>query len=261
MNQQTNGGISMRCVALFVALLALIPVVGMNAQTTADDPLAGKPPFKRLFLDAMVTEESSGLSRVFHAAEKYPGNPIIVKDKPWEGWGPYLYGTIIRDEGKLKTWYQCIGGDDGGFVCYAESVDGIKWTKPNLGIIDFNGSTANNIVEMNEDFHIPSVMKLTDAGVSDGKWVMYGFSRRVGPHMAFSPDGLRWNGRTNDERLFASSDVTHYFYDPYESNSRFTSDPTGQSPDGRYVVRFDGAFSQEVGMGRANVEIALIQIA
>lgn len=27
-----------------------------------------------------------------------------------------------------------------------------------------------------------------------------------------------------------------YFYDPYESNPKFSSDPTGQSPDGRYVL-------------------------
>jgi phage-related protein len=52
-----------------------------------------------------------------------------------------------------------------------------------------------------------------------------------------------------------------HFYDPYESNPKFSSDPTGVSPDGRYVVRFDGAFSQEAGMGRANVDITLIQLA
>ncbi len=52
-----------------------------------------------------------------------------------------------------------------------------------------------------------------------------------------------------------------YFYDPYESSPKFSSDPTGQSLDGRYMVRFDGAFSQEIGIGRADVQIALIQIA
>ncbi len=40
----------------------------------SEDPLAnclaGESPFRRLFLDAMVVEESQGLERVFHAAEK-----------------------------------------------------------------------------------------------------------------------------------------------------------------------------------------------
>jgi phage-related protein len=52
-----------------------------------------------------------------------------------------------------------------------------------------------------------------------------------------------------------------YFYDPWETSSRFASDPTGISPVGRYVVRFDGAFSQAIGIGRADAEIALIEIA
>lgn len=52
-----------------------------------------------------------------------------------------------------------------------------------------------------------------------------------------------------------------YFYDPYESNPKFSSDPTGQALAGRHVVRFDGGFSQAVSMGRADVEIVLVEIA
>lgn len=37
-------------------------------------------------------------------------------------------------------------GDRVTGVCYAESNDGITWTKPNLGIIDFHGSRNNNIL-------------------------------------------------------------------------------------------------------------------
>ncbi len=199
-------------------LLALVLMLASMARSHAvpaqtDDLLAGKPPFRRLFLDAMVTEQSQGLTRVFHSAEKYAGNPIIPKDKPWEGWGPYQYGTVTWDASKLRMWYQCIGGDRGGYVCYAESHDGIHWTKPDLGIYDLDGSKANNIVQENDQFHIPSVMKL-----SDGRWVMYGFGRMeksAGPHMAFSPDGLRWTLRDGDPKLFESSDVTNHFYDPY----------------------------------------------
>ena len=31
-------------------------------------------------------------------------------------------------------------------TCYAESKDGIHWKKPELGLVEFNGSKANNIV-------------------------------------------------------------------------------------------------------------------
>ena len=32
------------------------------------------------------------------------------------------------------------------FLCYAESNDGIEWRKPELGLHEFQGSKANNIV-------------------------------------------------------------------------------------------------------------------
>jgi hypothetical protein len=31
-------------------------------------------------------------------------------------------------------------------ICYATSSDGISWTKPSLGIVDYGGNTNNNIV-------------------------------------------------------------------------------------------------------------------
>lgn len=201
-------------------LLIIAMMIGSAAQSYSfaqtDNTIAGKPPFRRLFLDAMVTEESQGLKRVFYSAQKYSGNPVVPKDKAWEGWGPYVYGTVMWDEDRLKMWYQCIGGDSGGYVCYAESTDGISWMKPNLGIFEYAGSKANNIVEMNESFHIPSVFKL-----ADDTWVMYGFGRKVGAHMATSKNGLLWQTRAPDEKLFGSSDVVNFFYDPYQE--RFVS--------------------------------------
>ena len=198
----------MRYPLLLVLMLVLAATGRSGAQS--EDPLAGKPPFRRLFLDAMVTEESRDLMRVFHAAEKYAGNPVVPNDKPWEGWGPYLYGTVLRDDGRLKMWYSCIGGDS-GFTCYAESSDGVKWDKPNLGIVDFKGSTANNIVG---SMGLASVMKLPD-----GRWAMYSFGGKTGAQVHFSDDGLHWTQSKTE--LFTTSDVVNFFYDPYRK--RFVS--------------------------------------
>jgi hypothetical protein len=52
-----------------------------------------------------------------------------------------------------------------------------------------------------------------------------------------------------------------YFYDPCETNPRFTSDPTGQPATGRYTVRFDCEWRQSCGIGRSDVEIQLIELA
>lgn len=52
-----------------------------------------------------------------------------------------------------------------------------------------------------------------------------------------------------------------YFYAPYETNPKFTHDPTGQATAGRYTVRFANAWSESVTLGRADLAIELIELA
>lgn len=52
-----------------------------------------------------------------------------------------------------------------------------------------------------------------------------------------------------------------YFYDPYETAPKFSHDPTGATTTGRYTVRFDSEWSQEVTPGRVTTEIALVELA
>jgi phage-related protein len=52
-----------------------------------------------------------------------------------------------------------------------------------------------------------------------------------------------------------------YFYDPYETNPKFSHDPTGLAVAGRYSVRFAREWSQTVSLGRADVSIELIEVA
>lgn len=52
-----------------------------------------------------------------------------------------------------------------------------------------------------------------------------------------------------------------YFYDPWDTNPKFSHDPTGTATIGRYTVRFDGYWEQMVGMGRADAMISLVELA
>jgi hypothetical protein len=52
-----------------------------------------------------------------------------------------------------------------------------------------------------------------------------------------------------------------YFYDPWDTDPKFSYDPTGVETIGRYTVRFDCPWSQTVGTGRADVQIDLIELA
>jgi len=67
-----------------------------------------------------------------------------------------FYGTVLFDEGRFRMWYYALsfGKSPGeltqGPMCYAESEDGIRWTKPNLGQVLFRGSRDNNVIDLPE---------------------------------------------------------------------------------------------------------------
>lgn len=207
-------------------------VIGGAVADTAEDTLAGpaRGPWRRLFLDAAVIERSEGLSRVFHTAKKLSDKPVLQRDEPWEGVsaiiGPYVYGTVFWEGEVLRMWYQFL--NKGNHVGYAESRDGIHWTKPKLGIIAFEGSKTNNIVVSAFDpaatgggyCHNPSVIRCPSATNPQERYVLFGFDSKAGhARAAYSPDGLHWSypPETEKKLLFTSSDVVNFGYDPYES--------------------------------------------
>lgn len=87
-------------------------------------------------------------------AEKF--GPVIRRDRPWESL--FSCSTLIHDGDVYRLWYEVqppprqdtvTEGETPFytyFICYAESKDGLHWEKPELGIYEFEGSTANNIV-------------------------------------------------------------------------------------------------------------------
>jgi len=52
-----------------------------------------------------------------------------------------------------------------------------------------------------------------------------------------------------------------YFYDPWDTNPRFSYDPTGQATQGRYTVRFEGGWEQSAGIGLIEVTLELVELA
>ena len=76
---------------------------------------------------------------------------VLRGDRPWDmGWISGA-GTVIEDGGRYRMWYTGLPPvkrfeDDRFRLCYAESKDGVHWEKPNLGIYEWRGSRANNIL-------------------------------------------------------------------------------------------------------------------
>ena len=52
-----------------------------------------------------------------------------------------------------------------------------------------------------------------------------------------------------------------YFYDPWDASPKFSYDPTGQATPGRYAVRFEGGWEQNVNVGLGEVSLGLVEVA
>jgi hypothetical protein len=89
-------------------------------------------------------------------AQKHPENPVLrhgPEGAPDHGHA-LMYGSVLRIDGKFRMWYLGMiqttierGNAPGWWrpMCYAESDDGVHWTKPELGLEELNGSRKNNI--------------------------------------------------------------------------------------------------------------------
>jgi hypothetical protein len=164
-----------------------------------------------LFVDDEDILYRPGTIRRVVEFKRHSPDPVIAPDKPWEamlGWT-----SVYRDPktGKHQLWYQAYQErrvEDKvmkNVVCYAESMDGITWTKPNLGLFPFYEIKDTNIVLIGVrggygerycnsvvfDERDPDPMKRYKMAYYD--WApKEGADGGSGTHVAFSPDGIHW---------------------------------------------------------------------
>ena len=106
---------------------------------------------RQLFLDDHVIGELDGLERVMQRPSKL-GRPVLEGGEPWERSTAAIIGNSLHhdeDEGLFKAWYDTAAG-----VAYATSQDGLQWEKPRLGILEHEGSRANNLVSPGRNFSV-----------------------------------------------------------------------------------------------------------
>ncbi|MBT3382954.1 MAG: hypothetical protein HN778_13940 [Prolixibacteraceae bacterium] len=104
-----------------------------------------------LFTDYYLIENLDNVSLKLH--EPIDKGTVLKFDKSWEG--PFsAYCTVIKDNDLFRLYYRGVptagkDGRTGEHTCYAESKDGINWTKPDLKIYEIDGTLNNNIVLSN----------------------------------------------------------------------------------------------------------------
>ena len=110
-----------------------------------------------LFLDDLHVARMVGLRRVTGAVEHVADGPVLEPEAPWEGLGLIGRNCILWDAeaSRFKCWYPAydpalpdapVGARRRW--AYAESRDGLSWERPSLGLTEFAGSTANNLLRL-----------------------------------------------------------------------------------------------------------------
>lgn len=203
----------LRSVCVFLLFIA--------ARASAADSLSDLTGPWQLLIDDFIVDAKSGLTRSYHAFEKHTGNPVLEADPdkcPWEVPNTYLYGTVLptEDHTGYRMWYHVYSTAEGRTrSCYATSPDGVQWTKPpNLGIVTYNGSTANNIYTSIGS--LVSVMHTPFNADPNRRYTFfaYGGGGFVG---AWSPDATHWT-KVSTKPLITGpdiGDVGHAAWDPF----------------------------------------------
>jgi hypothetical protein len=147
---------------------------------------------------------------------KHAKNPVIARgaDGAVDDWAVQFYGSVIRDPdtGKFRAWYCAVSKAERADkslpssgkwrVAYAESDDGIAWTKPNLGLVELNGSSDNNLCRLEPHLGVLNLKVLDEPDDPNPQhrykmaahvWTPKSETRRNGALAPFvSADGFTW---------------------------------------------------------------------
>lgn len=185
----------MRSIVLLVASLALV-------RAAAPLPLGTR---WELFVDDYLIAEARGVALKLH--EPVRREVVLTTDQPWEG-PTSAYFTLVQDGRKARLYYRgSAGGSDHSaaqVTCVAESDDGIRFTRPVLGLIEAGGTKANNIVWRGVESHnFAPFLDTNPAARPDERYKALGGIKQPGRNwqQGATPGGLY---------AFASADGIHW---------------------------------------------------
>ena len=153
--------------------------------------------------------------------------PVLTPQSDADGVGAIIYGSVIRDGGTVRMWYQAVPADwdfthDSNWVACAESDDGLTWRRPSYGVREACGSKDNHLTDM--PFHSPSVF-IEPGAPAAMRYRAFGWGkprpdlpdhpiRRRGYFTAHSADGIHWTFDP-DRPVYPGHDVITSAWNPY----------------------------------------------
>ena len=185
-----------------------------NAESSAID-IGSR---RELLVDDFLIENLAGVELTLHKPEAR--EVVLTCDAPWEG-NVSAYYTIFEDDGLFRAYYRAWHFDGKpkaathpAYTCYAESRDGLTWTKPELGLVEFNGSKANNIIQADpdaaqnfvpfKDNHPACAANARYKALAGGMTMLNG-KKKACLHAYQSADGIHWSKITEEAAITAGA--------------------------------------------------------
>ena len=187
--------------------------------------LAPDPPLvigqrKQLLVDDYILASTSRLDRQLGEVVKHP-HPVLLPDRRWDdpsAFGGYL--TVLRNQpaDKFQMWY--MAGEENG-IGYAESEDGIHWTKPRVSsdgktniVFNARGHMSVSIDPHETDprhrykaaYYGPGVMAALAHSADGIHWSSYNDGQPVTGRAADTHNQILWDPLARVYRLYTRSD-------------------------------------------------------
>lgn len=164
-----------------------------------------RPDVPNLFIDDWLIESQNKLIRRLGQVTKYPDNPVISPEGPWEETAAFPFSGGAYRLGPqdwvlfYNTYVRWARGSGGTNVCIARSTDGIHWTKPKLELFAPFGASPNNVV-LSRPMDNATVLYDPDDPDPARRWKMAVYcsdDQGTGVYGYISPDGVHWTRLPN----------------------------------------------------------------
>ena len=205
-----------------VCLAAFLCVVLRCIATRAEaekKPLITRPDECMLLLGEHTVARTAHLTQRFFPAAKHPANPVMRRAQPWEGVGPYIFGSRLMQDvatRQFRLWYITYSFE-GNFYRwgYATSADGLKWIRPDLGIERFGNTLAGNCLPLgpHPEKGTRSIARDPRPGTPSHRRYLGVRFTYEGEYVSFSPDGIAWMEYPLNPVRHVPSDMIHIMWD------------------------------------------------
>lgn len=159
--------------------------------------------------DNVAIPHTQNLRLQMHEPARHPASPVLTRGEPGtpDAHGVQFYGSVIKDGEKYRMWYVAFDDDVKSRApstrwraAYAESMDGVVWVKPHLGLVNFRGNRNNNLLDVGGQWGFVNLKVIKDDTDADPSrrykmvtHVYYRHHTRLGTLLPFvSADGLTW---------------------------------------------------------------------